>query len=743
VPDSVPDVVVALIPGLPLLAALVNGTLALLPLRYPARLASRLAWGSILLSLVGSCWALLEVLSDPTPREVRIYTWLPSGDLEVGFGFLVDPLSAVMMLVVTAISFLIARFSVNYMHNEQGFARYFTVTPLFVFAMLVLVMADNYVLLFLGWESDGVCSYVLISFFQDPTAAGQAGTKAFFMNRVGDAAFLLGIFLIIDTFGTADYAGVFQRADDIGTGTATAIGLLLLVGATGKSAQMPLATWLARAMEGPTPSSALIHAATMVTAGVYLIARSHELYAQAPNALLAVAIVGAATAVLGAVVGLVQTDIKGLLAYSTTAQLGLMFLACGLGAYAVAIFHLAAHAVFKTLLFLTAPSVLHHLHPVKAEGAPATTTRAAPLASSVFLIGALGLVVFPFLSGWWQSEVLGGRFAPSTYLLLGIGGLAAFSAAFSTARLVRIVFAGRTHAESEKQSGVGPARLLMPFAALAALVGIGLVLGLLPGGLEGSWFERFLDPVVAASAGLPAGSPVLAAGLMVALILFVASGWITPLYLDRFTGEAQPLGATRLYNLALHRLWLDDIYGAVLVRPTLRLGRLLERFDDRLVAFTAGPPASPSVVHRPAPSGAVQAATPPVGPTGAAGAVAWVLGSVSGAFARVERDVIHRASGGMAGRLVEALAGVTGWIETAFVGRGERLLDRLAQAVAQVSDTVERRLFQQGVHLDVPRMGGVVGRALIGMEQRLGSPVVIGSILVVWVLAVLAGVVWS
>ena len=734
-----PDFAIALIPGLPLLAALVNGTLALLPVRYPARLAARLAWGSVLLSLAGSVWVLIEVLVDPRPREVVVYRWLVSGDLDVGFAFLVDALSAVMMLVVTAISFLIARFSVNYMHNEQGFARFFTVTPLFVFAMLVLVMADNYVLLFLGWEGVGVCSYLLIGFYHERRAAAQAATKAFLMNRVGDAGFLLGIFLIVDSFGTADYAGVFDRAGEVGTGTATAIGLLLLVGATGKSAQLPLATWLPRAMEGPTPSSALIHAATMVTAGVYMIARSHELYAQAPNALLAVAIVGGATALFGAVVGLVQTDIKGLLAYSTTTQLGLMFLACGLGAYAVAIFHLAAHAVFKTFLFLTAPSILHHLHPAPVGAAHAGESRAVPLASILFLVGALGLVVFPFLSGWWQGDVLGG-----TYLLLGVGALAAFSAAFATGRLVRIVFAGSGHSEHAGGSSAGAGRIVPPLVVLAVLVAIGLVLGLLPGGLEGGWFERFLDPVVAA-AGPPAGSPALGVVLMLVLTLLVATGWITPLYLDRIRGERALLRSRGLYNLALHRLWLDELYNRAVIGPALRLGRLLERLDDRVIARAAGaPPPAGALRAPPAPVAKRVPASAASGGSGAgSGLAARLLESVSAVFERVERDVIRRATGGLAGGLVHLLARLTGWIETAFVGRGERVLDRLGQAFVHVSASVERRVFQEGIHLGVPRAGDVLGRVLTRTEERLGHPAVIGSILFVALLALLVGTAWG
>ncbi|MBA2370034.1 MAG: NADH-quinone oxidoreductase subunit L, partial [Chloroflexi bacterium] len=362
-PDvTVFDLVVLLIPGLPLAAALATGVGALLSDGYPRRLIERSTAGAILGSFLAALWVLAQVVGDPRAREVTVYRWLASGDFGVNIAFLVDPLSAVMIAMVTGISFVVAVFSINYMHNERGFARFFAVLSLFVFAMLVLVMASSYVLLFLGWEGVGICSYLLIGFYQDRRSAAGAATKAFVMNRVGDAGFLVGILLIVTTFGSADYSVVLAGAAQLDRGLATAIGLALLLGAIGKSAQLPLASWLPRAMEGPTPSSALIHAATMVTAGVYLVARSSPLYERAPDALLVVGLVGAATALYGGVAGLVQTDIKSVLAFSTTSQLGLMFVACGLGAYAVAIFHLVAHAFFKTLLFLTAPSILHHLH---------------------------------------------------------------------------------------------------------------------------------------------------------------------------------------------------------------------------------------------------------------------------------------------------------------------------------------------------------------------------------------------
>ena len=292
------ELIVVLIPALPLLAAVANSLNGAFGERYSRAVQVRLAAASVFASLLGSVWCLVRVLDDES-REVVLYRWLWSGDFSANFAFLIDPLSTVMMLVTTSISFIITIFSINYMHNERGFARFFSVLPLFVAAMLILVMANNYVLLFLGWESVGVCSYLLINFYQDRPAAARAGTKAFVMNRVGDAGFLIGIFLMFNSFGTTDYLSVFSRAAAIDSATATAICIFLTLGAIGKSAQLPLATWLARAMEGPTPSSALIHAATMVTAGVYMITRSRALFAEAPDAMLFVAIVGAATALYG------------------------------------------------------------------------------------------------------------------------------------------------------------------------------------------------------------------------------------------------------------------------------------------------------------------------------------------------------------------------------------------------------------------------------------------------------------
>src|SRR5206468_1547075 len=313
------------------------------------------------LSFLCAIIVFIRILRTGVAREVTAYHWIFGGDLTINLAFLIDPLTCIMMLVVTGVGFLIHVYSVGYMHGEEGFARFFTYMNLFMVSMLLLVMGSNYVVLFIGWEGVGLCSYLLIGYYYDRVSAAQAATKAFVVNRIGDAGFLLAIFLVFATFGTLDYTDVFAQASRLDSGTATAIAICLLIGAIGKSAQLPLYTWLPDAMEGPTPVSALIHAATMVTAGVYMVVRNHAIYDMAPDALLLVGVIGAATALFAATIGLVQTDIKRVLAYSTVSQLGFMFLACGVGAYAAAIFHLVTHAFFKALLFLAAGSVIHAL----------------------------------------------------------------------------------------------------------------------------------------------------------------------------------------------------------------------------------------------------------------------------------------------------------------------------------------------------------------------------------------------
>ncbi|HYB75012.1 MAG TPA: NADH-quinone oxidoreductase subunit L, partial [Candidatus Sulfotelmatobacter sp.] len=387
------------------------------------------------------------------------YTWVSAGDFRAPLGFLVDPLSAVMMLVVTFVGFLIHVYSIGYMHDDPGYARFFTYLNLFMVSMLVLVLANNYLLMFLGWEGVGLCSYLLIGFWYTKKSAADAGKKAFVVNRVGDAGFLLGLFLIWRTFGSLKYPEVFdgvekarealQTPSFVGLATlATTICLLLFVGACGKSAQLPLYVWLPDAMEGPTPVSALIHAATMVTAGVYMVARSAPLFNQAPKALLTVAVVGALTAVFAATIACVQTDIKRVVAYSTISQLGYMFLGCGVGAYASAIFHLGTHAFFKALLFLGCGSVIHALSGEQDMRKMGRLKDKLPITSKTFLWASLANAgIIPLAGFWSKDEILAGAFAGHHYILWVIGSAGAFLTAFYMFRLYWTVFEGKDNVD--------------------------------------------------------------------------------------------------------------------------------------------------------------------------------------------------------------------------------------------------------------------------------------------------------
>src|SRR5438445_490168 len=417
------DLIVILIPLFPLLAVLANGLNVMLGHRYSHDIAHRIGWGSVLLSFLCAIWVFGQTLGHPEPRTVIAYRWFFGGDLAVNLGFLIDPLTCVMMLVVTGVGFLIHVYSVGYMHGEEGFTRFFAYMNLFMVSMLLLVMGNNYAVLFIGWEGVGLCSYLLIGYYYDRVSAAKAATKAFVVNRIGDAGFLIAIFLVFARFGTLDYTEVFAKTDTLDSTTAFAIAVCLLIGAVGKSAQLPLYTWLPDAMEGPTPVSALIHAATMVTAGVYMVVRNHAIYDLAPNALVLVGVIGGATALFAATIGLVQTDIKRVLAYSTVSQLGFMFLACGVGAYAAAIFHLVTHAFFKALLFLAAGSVIHALSGEQDIRKMGGLWNKVPATHWVFLIGTAaiagasghkGVHLLPFilmavttaigLAGWFTAH---------------------------------------------------------------------------------------------------------------------------------------------------------------------------------------------------------------------------------------------------------------------------------------------------------------------------------------------------
>src|SRR5881296_1120900 len=521
--------VVWLIPLFPLLGTVVNAVLG----GAIGRRAHWVAVPAIALSFVAACGVFARVWHGETWTG-DLFPWISAADFETTVVALVDQLSAVMLLVVTGVSLLIHLYSIGYMHDDPGYARFFAYLNLFVFSMTMLVLAGNFLLLYVFWEAVGLCSYLLIGFWYTRDSAAQAGKKAFIVNRVGDFGFGLAIMWIWIAFGTLDYVAVFKGAETLAPATATGIALLLFMGACGKSAQVPLHVWLPDAMEGPTPVSALIHAATMVTAGVYMVARSHALFERSPIALDVVLWIGVITAVFAASIGLVQTDIKRVLAYSTVSQLGYMFAALGLGAYTAGIFHLVTHAFFKALLFLGAGSVIHGLHgeqDLRKMGALAPRMRVTAMTMT---IGALGLVGFPGLAGFFsKDEILAAAFFGSraAWALLLAG---AFMTAFYTFRLIFLAFFGAPRMSKDVAHHVheSPRVMTWPLIALAALT---LIAGVAVGvpAEHGTTFERFLAPVLpmhetehGGAAGvmlLVLSVIVVAAGILLAWFMYMAA----------------------------------------------------------------------------------------------------------------------------------------------------------------------------------------------------------------------------
>lgn len=577
------DLLIKLIPVFPLLAVLVNG---LLGHRYSHDLAHRLAWGSVGLSFLCTIGVFTDVMRTGSSHEVIAYQWIFGGDLTINLAYLVDPLTCAWLLVVTGVGFLIHVYSVGYMHGEAGFTRFFTYMNLFMVSMLLLVMGNNYVVLFIGWEGVGLCSYLLIGYYYDKVSAAKAASKAFVVNRIGDAGFLVAIFLIFINFKTLDYTKVFAQVGQLSPDMATAIALCLLVGAIGKSAQLPLHTWLPDAMEGPTPVSALIHAATMVTAGVYMIVRNHAIFDLSPFAMSMVAFVGGGTALFAATIGLVQTDIKRVLAYSTVSQLGYMFLGCGIGAYTASVFHVMTHAFFKALLFLAAGSVIHALSGEQDIQKMGGLSSRIPWTHRLFLIGTIAIAGLPPLAGFWsKDEIMAHAFTHHHYLLYGMAAVGALMTSFYMFRLTYLTFYGsaRMDAHTAEHVHESPMVMVAPLLVLAflSIVG-GLILGFPP---EQGWLHGFLGPVVGVGSEHEAGSGmvILLMGIAIVIALF---GWglahflyaVSPVTADgwaeRFSGA---------YRVLLNKYYVDELYDLLFVEPLKRLGALLDWFDRTVI----------------------------------------------------------------------------------------------------------------------------------------------------------------
>ncbi len=592
----------------PLLPAAGAFLMLLIGRRLPRAAVSALCCGSVGVSFLLSLGIFSEVLKrGGQPFEKILFTWIPSMPLagaatafEVKWGFLVDPLSTVMILVVTGVGFLIHVYSIGYMAHEGGYYRFFGYMNLFMFMMLTLVLANSFLMMFVGWEGVGLCSYLLIGFWFLKKSATNAANKAFIVNRVVDAGFLIGMFLTATTFGTLNFLGVNSQLGNyaVGDPTIVAITLLLFVGATGKSAQIPLYVWLPDAMEGPTPVSALIHAATMVTAGVYMVSRANGLYQLAPLSLEVVAAVGAVTAIFAASMGLVQNDIKRVLAYSTISQLGYMFMACGVGAFAAGVFHLYTHAFFKALLFLGSGAVIHALSGEQDIRKMGGLWSKLPATGKTFLAGALAIAgIFPLAGFFSKDEILWKAFTREGDLffkvLWGIGLVTALMTAFYMFRLVFLTFFGKSRVPHEVEHHIheAPRPMTVPLMVLALGSIVGGWVGW-PAALGGgNWFEHFLHPVFASRVEAEAveHSHGLELGLMVVSLAVAGAGiWLAyQLYLKRT--ELPDLIAARLgalYRLVYNKYYVDEIYSKVFVDGPVfgkGMGTAFAVFDARVI----------------------------------------------------------------------------------------------------------------------------------------------------------------
>jgi len=606
-----------LIPLFPAIGFMINGFFGR---RLGKKVVSWVGPSAIGLSFLTSILIFFELIGRPPEQrlfEKVIFDWVVSGSFQTVVGYQIDPLSILMALVVSGVSFFIHIYSVGYMHDDPGYTRYFTYLNLFVFMMLNLILANNFLLMFVGWEGVGLCSYLLIGFWYEKDSASNAGKKAFVVNRVGDFGFLLGMFLLFTSLGehgiwTLDFTEVFANANKLDPATVTAITILLFIGATGKSAQIPIYVWLPDAMEGPTPVSSLIHAATMVTAGVYMVARCNVLYTMAPIAMAIVAIVGVATAIFTASIGFCQNDIKKVLAYSTISQLGYMFLGVGVGAFSAGIFHLMTHAFFKGLLFLGAGSVMHALSGELDMRKMGALRKKIPYTFWTFFIATLAIAGIPGLSGFFsKDEILWQAFSSSHghFLLWLVAAIAAGMTAFYMFRALFMTFFGQSRVDEHVAHHLheSPKIMTVPLMVLAALSIIGGYVGI-PHVLGGAnHIHEFLAPVLGggaepakAHAGISILSQAWASGgeggghsaalelLMMVVSVVIALIGIGIAYLFYVKNPALPkLMAERwkgLYTLVFNKYYVDELYEILFIKSLKGLGTgLWKGFDDFVI----------------------------------------------------------------------------------------------------------------------------------------------------------------
>ena len=582
-----------LIPALPLAGFLVNG---LFGRRWLRHATGWIATGAVAAAAFIAVGVFLEVLGGHERTTVTLYRWIGVGDFTINVSALIDPLSSVMLLVVTVVGTLIFIFANGYMAHDHGFARFFTWFSLFVFAMLLLVMADNYLLMFVGWEGVGLCSYLLIGFWFEKPAPQHAANKAFWMNRIGDWGYTIGMITIFLVFGSLTYTEVFAKVGIATQANLTLICVALFVGATGKSAQLPLYSWLPDAMEGPTPVSALIHAATMVTAGVYLVARSTPLFVAAGPALQLVAAVGAITAIFAATIALVQFDIKRVMAYSTVSQLGYMFLALGVGAPVAAIFHLATHAFFKALLFLGSGSVIHAVGNEQDMRKMGGLRRKMPVTYWTMLVAGGALAALPPLAGFWsKDEILSGAFLSGQTALWAVGIVTAILTAFYVTRAMWMTFHGepRDH-HLYDHAHESPAVMTLPLVALAVGSAVlGIAIGFPP---DAGFIHTFLEPAFESCVPVPNillntcahEAPQWSIILSLAAVSVVAGVVGIVIGVSMYVRHRpDPTAVTRaagpLYRLLVNKYYVDELYDRKLVDATRGLFGVLWAFDVHVI----------------------------------------------------------------------------------------------------------------------------------------------------------------
>jgi NADH-quinone oxidoreductase subunit L len=576
---------VYLVPLFPLIGFLING---LFRKSIGKSLSGFIGSAMIGASFIVSAAIFFQVKSAGfEPVTVTLFEFIHAHNLHIAFSFLVDPLSTLFLLIITGVGFLIHIYSIGYMHEENApdYAKYFCYLNLFVFSMLLLVLGSNFVILFIGWEGVGLCSYLLIGYWFRNLEFGNAAKKAFIMNRIGDLGFLIALFAMINHFGSLSFDVVFKQAPTASTGFLTAVTLLLFVGATGKSAQIPLYTWLPDAMAGPTPVSALIHAATMVTAGIYMIARSHVLYNLAPVTQTVVAITGLATIILAALIAVKQNDIKKVLAYSTVSQLGYMFLGLGVGAYTEAVFHVLTHAFFKALLFLCAGSVIHAMGDEQDIRRMGGLKKYLPITHFCFLMGCLAIAGIPPFSGFFsKDEILSAAYGKNpVYYVIGLAG--AMITTFYMFRLYATTFLGQFRGTEKQQQHLheSPATMTFPLVVLAILAVVGGFLGIPEVfAKNANALGHFLAPVFAggevAAESIPASTEWMLMGISSVLVIIVML-YAWPKF-SRKPELAEPVGFGKWMR---DKFYVDEIYDALIVKPINALADFFNRIIEKRV----------------------------------------------------------------------------------------------------------------------------------------------------------------